>query len=124
MSFTLANLFFAAPAPFIATAIAAEGGVQAVMWVVLAALVLATVAMGTVKDRTGISLTTFAELAPEPTAGSAPEPAPTLRGAVDADGRQTHLLAAATHGTQLVLGQIEVGAKTNEIPMFARSSTN
>ena len=43
----------------------------------------------------------------------------TLRGAVDSEGNQTHLLAAATHGEQLVLGQVEVGAKTNEIPMFA-----
>lgn len=43
----------------------------------------------------------------------------TLRGAVDSEGNQTHLLAAATHSEQLVLGQVEVGAKTNEIPMFA-----
>lgn len=43
----------------------------------------------------------------------------TVRGAVDAEGAQVHLLAAATHGEQLVLGQVEVGAKTNEIPMFA-----
>jgi hypothetical protein len=38
----------------------------------------------------------------------------TLRGAVDTDGAQVHLMAAATHGDQLVLGQVEVGAKTNE----------
>ncbi len=43
----------------------------------------------------------------------------TIRGAVGPDGDQPHLLAAATHGGQLVLGQVEVGAKTNEIPMFA-----
>ena len=43
----------------------------------------------------------------------------TVRGAVAADGAQVHLMAAATHGEQLVLGQVEVGAKTNEIPMFA-----
>ena len=43
----------------------------------------------------------------------------TVRGAVAADGTQVHLLAAATHGDQLVLGQVEVGAKTNEVPMFA-----
>jgi predicted transposase YbfD/YdcC len=43
----------------------------------------------------------------------------TVRGAVAADGSQVHLMAAATHGDQLVLGQVEVGAKTNEIPMFA-----
>jgi len=43
----------------------------------------------------------------------------TVRGAVDDDGHQAHLLAAATHGQQLVLGQVEVGAKTNEVPMFA-----
>ena len=35
----------------------------------------------------------------------------TLRGAVGPDGDQVHLLAAATHGDQLVLGQVEVGAK-------------
>jgi predicted transposase YbfD/YdcC len=46
----------------------------------------------------------------------------TVRGAVDpedASARQVHLMAAATHHNQLVLGQVEVGAKTNEIPMFA-----
>jgi predicted transposase YbfD/YdcC len=43
----------------------------------------------------------------------------TVRGAVDAQGDQVHLLAAATHQDYLVLGQVEVGAKTNEIPMFA-----
>lgn len=43
----------------------------------------------------------------------------TVRGAVDAQGNQTHLLAAATHHDGLVLGQVEVGPKTNEIPMFA-----
>ncbi|HKV71590.1 MAG TPA: transposase family protein [Gemmatimonadales bacterium] len=39
----------------------------------------------------------------------------TVRGAVAADGAQVHLLSAATHGDQLVLGQVEVGAKTNEV---------
>lgn len=43
----------------------------------------------------------------------------TVRGAIDAEGNQVHLLAAATHRDALVLGQVEVGAKTNEIPMFA-----
>ena len=43
----------------------------------------------------------------------------TVCGAIDPEGNQTHLLAAATHGEQLVLGQVEVGAKSNEIPMFA-----
>ena len=43
----------------------------------------------------------------------------TVRGATDAEGNQAHLLAAATHHDALVLGQVEVGAKTNEIPMFA-----
>jgi hypothetical protein len=43
----------------------------------------------------------------------------TVRGATDAEGNQPHLLAAATHHDALVLGQVEVGAKTNEIPMFA-----
>lgn len=43
----------------------------------------------------------------------------TVRGAVDAGGNPLHLLAAATHDEQLVLAQVEVGAKSNEIPMFA-----
>jgi hypothetical protein len=43
----------------------------------------------------------------------------TVRGATDTEGNQVHLLAAATHPDALVLGQVEVGAKTNEIPMFA-----
>jgi predicted transposase YbfD/YdcC len=42
-----------------------------------------------------------------------------VRGATDAEGNQVHLLAAATHGDALVLGQVEVGAKSNEIPQFA-----
>ena len=42
-----------------------------------------------------------------------------VRGAVSIDGEQTHLLAAATHGDQLVLGQVQVGVKSNEIPQFA-----
>ena len=42
-----------------------------------------------------------------------------VRGAVSGDGEQTHLLAAATHGQQLVLGQVQVGVKSNEIPQFA-----
>ncbi|WP_072691746.1 ISAs1 family transposase [Rhodococcus marinonascens] len=40
----------------------------------------------------------------------------TLRGAKDAAGDLTHLLAALDHTTGTVLGQDEVGAKTNEIP--------
>jgi predicted transposase YbfD/YdcC len=43
----------------------------------------------------------------------------TVRGATDTEGNQVHLLAAATHRDALVLGQVEVGEKTNEIPMFA-----
>jgi len=43
----------------------------------------------------------------------------TVRGATDDQGNQVHLLAAASHQNSLVLGQVEVGAKTNEIPMFA-----
>lgn len=43
----------------------------------------------------------------------------TVRGAINDEGQQVHLLAAATHTDSLVLGQVEVGAKSNEIPMFA-----
>jgi predicted transposase YbfD/YdcC len=42
-----------------------------------------------------------------------------VRGATDTEGNQTHLLAAATHDDALVLGQVQVGAKSNEIPQFA-----
>lgn len=42
----------------------------------------------------------------------------TLRGAKDAAGHLTHLLAALDHGSGVVLGQLEVGAKTNEIPLI------
>jgi len=41
-----------------------------------------------------------------------------VRGAVSADGAQVHLLAAMTHARGLVVGQTDVAAKTNEIPMF------
>ena len=42
----------------------------------------------------------------------------TLRGAVDADGRQVHLLAALAHGLGVVLAQRRVDAKSNEITGF------
>jgi predicted transposase YbfD/YdcC len=42
-----------------------------------------------------------------------------VRGATDVEGNQVHLLAAATHDDALVVGQVEVGAKSNEIPQFA-----
>jgi predicted transposase YbfD/YdcC len=44
----------------------------------------------------------------------------TLRGATDAEGNQTHLLAALVGpdaATSVVAAQTEVGAKTNEVPM-------
>jgi predicted transposase YbfD/YdcC len=40
----------------------------------------------------------------------------TCRGAKTVDGKQIHLLSVMTHDTRLVLNQIEVGAKTNEVP--------
>ncbi len=42
----------------------------------------------------------------------------TLRGAVDAAGRQVHLLAALAHGSGAVLAQRRVDAKSNEITGF------
>jgi predicted transposase YbfD/YdcC len=41
-----------------------------------------------------------------------------LRGAAKATGRKIHLLAAVEHATGLVLTQMDVGAKTNEITCF------
>jgi predicted transposase YbfD/YdcC len=40
----------------------------------------------------------------------------TCRGAKTPGGEQVHLLSVMTHDTRLVLNQIEVGAKTNEVP--------
>ncbi|MDQ2882455.1 MAG: hypothetical protein M3Y48_14950 [Actinomycetota bacterium] len=40
-----------------------------------------------------------------------------------AEGNQVHLVAAATNTDALVLGQFEVGAKTNEIPCSPHYST-
>jgi predicted transposase YbfD/YdcC len=40
------------------------------------------------------------------------------RGARDKDGKQVRLLAAMLHDQRLVLNQVAVGAKTNEIPML------
>jgi predicted transposase YbfD/YdcC len=42
----------------------------------------------------------------------------TVRGARNADGSQVHLLAAMAGRQGVVAGQVEVGAKTNEIPMI------
>lgn len=41
-----------------------------------------------------------------------------LRGAAKAGGRKVHLLAAMEHATGLVLAQLDVGDKTNEITRF------
>ncbi|MEU6603819.1 ISAs1 family transposase [Streptomyces shenzhenensis] len=41
-----------------------------------------------------------------------------LRGAVKANGLKIHLLAALEHATGLVLAQLDVGEKTNEITCF------
>ena len=43
----------------------------------------------------------------------------TLRGSGAAGGPGRHLLAALDHAHGVVLGQVDVEAKTNEIPMFA-----
>ncbi|MGW5667447.1 ISAs1 family transposase [Micromonospora sp. NPDC003776] len=43
----------------------------------------------------------------------------TLRGARTDDGRQVHLLSALDTGTGVVLAQVTVDAKSNEIPAFA-----
>jgi hypothetical protein len=43
----------------------------------------------------------------------------TVRGATDTEGNQVPLLAAATQRDALVGAQVEIGAKANDIPMFA-----
>ena len=42
-----------------------------------------------------------------------------VRGSATGGGRCRHLLAAFTHISGLVLGQLDVDLKTNEIPMFS-----
>src|SRR5664279_1766242 len=42
-----------------------------------------------------------------------------LRGSATGGGRCRHLLAAFTHISGMVLGQLDVALKTNEIPMFS-----
>ena len=58
--------------------------------------------------------------APEPTVGCAAVAVDgkSLRGAARAKGRKIHLLAACDHTTGLVLAQLDVGEKTNEITCF------
>ncbi|MFC7014348.1 hypothetical protein ACFQMH_22005 [Streptomyces viridiviolaceus] len=41
-------------------------------------------------------------------------------GAAKATGRKIHLLAAREHTTGVVLAQLDVGEKTNEITRFSR----
>lgn len=43
----------------------------------------------------------------------------TLRGSRTGDERARHLMACLDHGAGVVLGQVDVDIKTNEIPMFA-----
>ncbi|MDN5860286.1 MAG: ISAs1 family transposase [Pseudonocardia sp.] len=42
-----------------------------------------------------------------------------VRGAIGPDGQIPYLLAAATHGSSVVIAERLVGAKTNEVPEFA-----
>jgi DDE_Tnp_1-associated/Transposase DDE domain len=41
-----------------------------------------------------------------------------MRGAIGADGQIPYLLAAATHGESVVIAELLVGAKSNEVPSF------
>jgi hypothetical protein len=43
----------------------------------------------------------------------------TLRGSGHGEQNGHHLLAAFDHAHGVVLGQVEAGAKTNEIPLFS-----
>lgn len=47
-----------------------------------------------------------------------------VRGSAASSGRCRHLLAALTHTTGMVLGQLDVDVKTNEIPMFSELLDN
>lgn len=43
-----------------------------------------------------------------------------IRGAIGDTGRCRHVMAAVTHDQAVVLGQVDVDVKTNEIPMFSK----
>jgi DDE family transposase len=45
----------------------------------------------------------------------------TLRGALGADGRARHLMAAIDHHAGVVIGQVNVDGKTTEVPMFSEA---
>jgi len=47
-----------------------------------------------------------------------------IRGAIGSSGPRRHLLAALGHGAGLVLGQVDVDAKTNEVPMLPKLLAN
>jgi predicted transposase YbfD/YdcC len=78
-------------------------------------------------ERTGLDIQVTDEPARDHNADRAPAPprvvvavdGKRVRGALDAQGNAPHLLAAATHDDALVLAQVDVHHKTNEIPMFA-----
>ncbi|MFC9454364.1 MFS transporter [Streptomyces sp. NPDC056983] len=56
MSFTLANLLFSAPGPFLAAAIFAAGGVRYVMWMGIGVMAVSFLAICTIKDRSRADL--------------------------------------------------------------------
>jgi MFS family permease len=59
MSYTLANLLFSAPAPFIATALSAVGGAKLVMVFAFLVLIVSAVALWKTKDLRHLDLTAF-----------------------------------------------------------------
>jgi len=64
ISITLMNVVFSGPAPFLAAAMVAAGGVQLVMWVVIAVLLLSALAMVAMRDNFDIDLTKFVTTEP------------------------------------------------------------
>ena len=58
---TFANLFFSAPAPFVATALVAVGGTGLVMTYTLLVLVVSAVAVSRLSDGRHLNLTDFTE---------------------------------------------------------------
>ncbi|MGY0488217.1 MFS transporter [Streptomyces sp. WG-D5] len=65
LSFTLANVLFAAPAPFIAAALTAVGGTPLVMGVNLAVLAVSAIAVTTLREGRGLDLTSLDPISSE-----------------------------------------------------------
>lgn len=62
LSFAFANLFFSAPAPFVAAAVSSAAGTHAVLWLTVGLLVISVLATLSVRERNRVDLAAFREV--------------------------------------------------------------